>query len=103
MELSAQQALSEIVVPAIARVLQDGELDSLQLGWGDITVAPADSPIRCLVLRLEVVGEVFNDVIYDIRSADTQTLDGLRERLDSNLVDFVAESSFGWGQNRERR
>jgi hypothetical protein len=25
------------------------------------------------------------------------------ERLRSNLVDFVAESRFGWGQNREVR
>jgi len=35
------------------------------------------------------------------RGVTAVTVDEWRERLRSNLVDFVAESRFGWGQNRD--
>jgi hypothetical protein len=47
-----------------------------------------------------VAGETFQDHV--VQSARPGVgVDEWRERLRSNLVDFVAESRFGWGQNRD--
>lgn len=103
-EMTLERALSDIVLPSIGQVLKPGELRNVALGWGETEVlSPTGGPVgkvACLRLSLDVMGEIFIDVVYDAASAPNLEVDDLRSRLVSNLVDFVAESQFGWGENR---
>lgn len=104
-EMTLERALSDIVLPATSQVLKRDELRHLALGWGETDVlSPAGgqstSTAACLRLTLDVMGETFVDVIYDAASAPNLDLADLQQRLVSNLVDFVAESEFGWGEDR---
>ncbi len=84
------EILRAVVLPAIEAVFRDGELDSVDVRMEGDSVH--------VVLTAE--GEVYFD---DVVQADVsgQNMADWRERLRSNLVDFVAESRFGWGQNRD--
>jgi hypothetical protein len=47
-----------------------------------------------------VEGETYADAVVQA-GVPGQGVEDWRERLRANLVDFVAESRFGWGQNRD--
>ncbi|WP_137294626.1 hypothetical protein [Nocardioides dongxiaopingii] len=80
-----------VVEPAVRAVLTDRELTSMHLTRDQLVGYS---------LSLVAVGETFQDwVVQD--GVPHLTLADWRERLRSNLVDFVAESGFGWGQDRE--
>ena len=57
---------------------------------------------RSLALTVVVCGETYRDLVVQGGVPD-MSAEQWRERLRSNLVDFVAESRFGWGQNRDSR
>jgi hypothetical protein len=86
-------ALNEIATPAIEEVFEEGEVSAItvkldpELGEGWIT------------LSLTAVGEDFYDYMVH-GDVDGCGVADWRERLRSNLADWVAESRFGWGQNR---
>ena len=86
---------SAVVLPAMRAVFKDGEVSALELRLSD----ELDGSV---VLSLTARGETFRD--YAVQGQVQPMSDAeWRERLRSNLVDFVAESRFGWGENRESR
>lgn len=81
----------DVVDPALRAVFSTGEVTNVELDdLGDGGT---------IVLTLVVLGETFTDQV--VQAGIDASTEALRERLRSNLVDFVAESRFGWGQNRE--
>jgi hypothetical protein len=92
--------LSEIVLPALRRVLPDDPITRVHLTHCPSPYDGPDGTPDAVQLEVEVAGEVFVDVAYDPMAA-MSTEDDARERLISNLADFVAESRFGWGQKRD--
>ena len=91
--ISLSDALSEIVVPAVRAVFKDDEVSEIS-----VELDP-DLHEGSIVLSLTVVGEQFRDLVVQ-GDVDGYRLEDWRERLRSDLADFVAESQFGWGQNR---
>ena len=89
--ISLINVASEIVLPALRAVFREGEVSAIHV---DEALGGSVS------LWLEAQGETFNDLVVQ---GDVEGLSGedWRERLRSNLVDFVAESRFGWGENRD--
>jgi hypothetical protein len=82
-------AVRTVVLPAVEAVFREGEVGAIDLrssgGSLHISITVGDETFHDQVIQADVHGQ---------SSADW------RERLRSNLVDFVAESRFGWGQNR---
>ena len=93
--MSLLNAASQVVLPAVRAVLEDGEIDSFEISHSD----ELDGSVH---LSLTAKGETFLDYVVQ-GHVDDMTAEDWSERLRSNLVDFVAESRFGWGQNREVR
>lgn len=87
------EVASEVVLPAMSAVFKDGEVSALELRLSDEAAGSFD-------LLLRAKGETFRDYVVqgDVEGVSVQEW---RERLRSNLVDFVAESRFGWGENRD--
>lgn len=91
--LTVGSILRDVVAPAIDDVLHLDEVDDVR-----ITRRASEVGLR---YELEVVakGEQFKTVVYD--SSVAYPSGGPAEVLREQLVDFVAESRFGWGQNRD--
>jgi hypothetical protein len=89
---SLVEVASAIVLPALESVFGDGEIESF-------TIASSGTGTNVWI-ELVVVGETYRDVVID-GDAAPQTEQYWRDRLTSNLADFVSESHFGWGQNRQ--
>lgn len=84
-----------VVLPALRSVFNDDEVSSFEL-----TVS--DERGGSLALTLTARGETFRDLVVQA-DVSGMTAEGWLERLRSNLIDFVAESRFGWGENRDAR
>lgn len=91
--MSLTDALTEVVGPAVRAVFQDDEVTTLSVAVDPGLLGGSIS------LFLTAVGEEFTDVVVQGDVTD-YGVDDWRERLRSNLADFVAESRFGWGQDR---
>lgn len=90
--------LSEIVAPALQQVLPDDPMARLQLVRCPSPYAGPDVTPDAVQIEVDVAGEGFVYIAYD--PVTFSTADDSRERLVSELADFVAESRFGWGQLR---
>jgi hypothetical protein len=88
-------ATSQVVLPAVGAVFEEDEIDAFEISHSD----ELEGSVR---LSLTAKGETFVDYVVQGHVEDMSPEDWC-ERLRSNLVDFVAESRFGWGQNREAR
>ena len=88
------EAISDIVIPAVRAVFREGEVSAIQVRFEPALEGGS------IVVTLTAEDEDFHDVVVQGNVADLG-LEEWRERLRSNLVDFVAESRFGWGQNRD--
>lgn len=80
-----------VVEPAVRAVFASNEVEGLQVSVAD------DGGFS---MRVVAVGETYEDWVVQ-PGIGGMSPDDWRERLRSNLIDFVAESGFGWGQNRE--
>ncbi len=91
--MTLADALAEVVVPAVRAVFKDGEVTSVTVTF--------DPELRggSIALSLTAVGEEFDDVVVQ-GDVTGYSVDDWRERLRSDLADFVAESRLGWGQDR---
>ena len=87
--------VSEIVIPAMRAVFADGEVEAIALRL-------SDEQDGSVALTLTVRGETFDYLVVQ-GDVPNMTAEYWCENLRSLLVDFVAESSFGWGQNRDTR
>jgi hypothetical protein len=81
---------SQVVVPAMRAVFRDGE----------VTTSDLKSRRDNIALSLTVEGETFEFSVVQ-RNVPGRSREDLPENLRLLLVDFVAESRFGWGENRE--
>jgi hypothetical protein len=93
--MSLVDATSQVVLPAVRAVFDEGEIDAFEISHSD----ELEGSVR---LSLIARGETFLDYVVQGHVDDMSTEDWC-ERLRSNLVDFVAESRFRWGQNRDAR
>lgn len=86
---------SEVVVPALRAVFKDGELTGFEL-------IVTDDVEGTVALSVTAQGETFK---YPVIQGDVPGMgaEEWSENLRSLLVDFVAESGFGWGENRDVR
>jgi hypothetical protein len=103
MNRSMPWVLSEIVSPALLKIMPDDPISLVRLArhpspfvgpYADENAAPL-----AVQIEVEVAGEVFVDIAYDPATMPSGA--DARNRLASNLADFVAESRFGWGQKRD--
>lgn len=83
--------LNSVVLPAVEAVFREGEETALDF----------DSAAGSAQVILTAGGETFSDEVVQA-GVPGGDLGDWRERLRSNLVDFVAETRFGWGQNRDK-
>lgn len=87
--MSLIAVLRDVVVPAIDAVIYE-DVEQLSL------VQDVDGNIELL---FRIGEDVFTDRI--VQTATPLEPAEWQQRLLSNLEDFVAESSFAWGQNRD--
>jgi hypothetical protein len=86
---------SAVVAPALRAVFKPGEVSSFAL-------RVTDELEGSVALSLTAHGETFDYLVVQSTVLD-MSAEQWSERLRSLLVDFVAESSFGWGENRDVR
>jgi hypothetical protein len=93
--------LSDVVAPALRSVFRAGEVESAQVAWEESVSLPDGTPSAPTELNVHLVckGERHTSNLWTIGMQDYD-----REQLTEHLViefsDFVAESQFGWGQQR---
>jgi hypothetical protein len=84
------QFLTDVVEPVTSAMLEPKELEAVGIGF--------DVEAR-VVLDLVVAGETSQHFLWG-PDWESETLADARTRLASELQDFIAESRFGWGQER---
>jgi hypothetical protein len=83
-------------LPAIKQVLKPGELEGIEISAVD------DPSPGCIAIRVRMCGEYLDDLLIDARVQPEPPSAEFLDRFVSNLGDFVAESRFGWGQDRPK-
>lgn len=91
--MSLSDALSEVVAPAVRSVFRAGEVTEISVQFDPELLGGS------ITLSLTAVGEQFLDLVVQ-GNIDGYRAEDWRERLRSDMADFVAESRFGWGQDR---
>jgi hypothetical protein len=91
--MSLVDALADVVVPAVRAVFEGDEVTAISVAFDPALLGGS------ITLSLTAVGEDCTDLVVQ-GDVGGFTVDDWRERLRSNLADFVAESRFGWGQDR---
>jgi hypothetical protein len=94
---SLREVLVDVVCPAIDTLLPTDDITyvSLTRSLGE-THRPAG-----IELRIRVGDDEFRDWVFQDDSMGDWGSAEVRDRLLSNLQDFVSESSFAWGELRE--
>ncbi|KQO62769.1 hypothetical protein [Curtobacterium sp. Leaf261] len=90
-----------LVEPVIAELLAADELDVVDIAvvdWNGRTLA-ADAPITEALLRFRDADGSSMAVVFDGGGPGESDAE-FAGRLRSDLQDFIAESTFGWGQLR---
>lgn len=80
---------AEVVLPVLRGLTRPDEVD-------DVAVARSGSAVR---VRIVLRGETWEHVLWEPSYPPWSPVEA-RDRLRSDLQDFIAESSFGWGQRR---
>lgn len=86
---------SGVVAPAMRAVFKPGEISALAL-------RVTDDLEGSVALSLTAQGETFDYLVVQ-GAVQGMSAEQWSENLRSLLVDFVAESRFGWGENRDAR
>jgi hypothetical protein len=100
-EVDLVAIMSQAVARVLGDVLRSGELDEVMLSWGGEVQMPDGSRSTPTELRLVLVcvGEEFTMPIWTL-GQDQFDLSVARDDLRDALQNFVAESRFGWGEQR---
>ena len=91
--MTLADALDEIVVPAVRAVFKVGEVTAVSVTFDPELLGGS------IALTLTAVGEEFSDLVVQ-GDVTSYGVDDWRERLRSDMADFVSESRFGWGEDR---
>lgn len=86
---------SAVVAPAIRAVFKEGEVS-------DFALSVTSELEGSVALSLTACGETFEYLVIQGTVPD-MSAESWSENLRSLLADFVAESRFGWGENRDLR
>ena len=87
------EVATEIVAPAVRAIFRDGEVEALELQRSDDLGGSVE-------LTITARGESFRYLVVQGNVLDMSAQDW-SDNLRSLLFDFVAESRFGWGQQRD--
>jgi hypothetical protein len=95
------RVLVDAVGPALAAVFKPGEVQSVHLDWEDPVTLPDGTQSMPTELNVHLVckGESHTSNLWTGGMWDYDG-DQIREHLVMQFSDFVAESQFGWGQQR---
>jgi hypothetical protein len=94
-ELSLTALLSEVVLPVLAILTPQGELESVAVRrTGNDEPDPGSH-----IVQLRLVGEPFSWFAHVPGQVD-EDYGQMRTRLASELQDFIAESKFAWAELR---
>ncbi len=88
-----------VLVPVARGILTDEEFEDAWVSLEPDTVNPGPSIVWA---RLRAAGEAWAHAVW-IPGQEDDTYAGLAERIADSLQDWIAESSFGWGQHRVAR
>jgi hypothetical protein len=93
--------LCEVVAPALRSVFGPGELESVEIAWEEPVNLVDGRPSRPTALNVHLVcrGEPHTSNLWTIGMQDYNR-EQLTEHLVVEMSTFVAESRFGWGQQR---
>ena len=91
--INLTDALSQIVAPAVADVFRDGEVSAI------VVRSEPDLQGGSITVSVTAEGEDFYDLVVQ-GNLEGGVVADWRERLRSDMADWVAESRFGWGENR---
>lgn len=83
------EVVAEVVAPVVRGMTRPGEVDAVLVGWVD----------RELRLELTLRGETFHGPLW-APGEPPWSAPAARHRLASDLQDFIAESTFAWGELR---
>lgn len=83
------EMIVDVVMPVLSGMTHGDEVDSVSVGWAD----------GQLWLEAVLRGETFREPLW-VPSDPPWSVGTARERLISDLQDFIAESKFGWGELR---
>lgn len=122
--LDLRMVFASVVSPVLAELFDPGELESAELDWREIRIPVVPDRVAQsgvyvsniqfgeidwttevnLVLDLTAVGEHFSFYLATPETPlDQIDLPSISAELYSQIQDFIAESSFGWGQLRGPR
>lgn len=93
--------LSEVVAPALRSVFRAGEVEAVEVIWEGSVTLPDGSPSAPTALNVHLVckGEGHTSNLWTI-GMHSYDRSALTEHLVDEFSTFVAESQFGWGQQR---
>jgi hypothetical protein len=93
--------LADAVAPALAAVFRAGEIQSVQLVWDEPVVLPDGTQSRPTEMKVHLVcnGEGHTSYIWVVGDQEYDA-DALKRHLIDEFSDYVAESGWGWGQQR---
>ena len=95
------KVLEEAVAPAVAAVFRQGEVESVSIAWEEpITLENgAQSKPTQLNVHLVCHGERHTSNVWEIGN-QVYDADVIKHHLINEFSDFIAESDWGWGQQR---
>ena len=93
--------IADVVAPALASVFRPGEVESVRVAWEESVRLPdgTQSAPRQLNVHLVVHGEQHSSNLWTLGN-QVYNCEELRAHLADEFSAFVAESTFGWGQQR---
>ena len=94
--MDVAELFRDVVAPVLDQLLRPGELDGIRL---DPPVTGAWPPSVSVLLQVTAVGETCHFWAWNPGQVDESAAE-LRARLASDLQDFIAESRFGWAEQR---
>ena len=101
-EVDITVLLSEVVAPALRSVFKAGELDSVNVAWEEPVPLPDGTLSAPTALNVHLVckGERHTSNLWTVGGMPGYEREALAEQLVEEFSNFVAESQFGWGQQR---
>jgi hypothetical protein len=94
--------LAEVVAPALRSVFRVGEVESVTVAWEEPVNLPDGTLSAPTALNVHLVckGERHTSHLWVIGGDGGYDRELSTEHLVTGFSDFVAESRFGWGQQR---
>jgi hypothetical protein len=91
--------LRRVLIPVARGILTDEEFED---AWVSLEPDSFDPGTSVVWARVNAAGEAWAQAIW-LPDQEDDTYVGLAERIADSLQDWIAESGFGWGQQRVAR